>query len=165
MLTSDYESVRPDILVLGKALSGGIMPISAVLADDHIMSVLKSGTHGSTFGGNPLAAAVAIASLRAIVEEGMCENSYKMGEIFRREVAKIRPDLIREVRGKGLFNAIELDINSGVSANTVTEKLRDHGVLSKATHDYNFRLAPALTINEQQLMESISYIKKALDEC
>ncbi|KAI6660513.1 Ornithine aminotransferase, mitochondrial [Oopsacas minuta] len=165
MLASEYESVRPDILVLGKALSGGFMPISAVLADDQYMSMMKSGTHGSTFGGNPLASALAIASLRAIVEGGMCENAYKMGEIFRKEAATFRRDIIRDVRGMGLFNAIELNPNCGVSASTVNEKLRDHGILSKSTHEYTFRMAPALTINEEQLMDALSLMKKALEEC
>ena len=165
MLACEYESVRPDILVLGKALSGGFMPISAVLADDALMSVMKAGTHGSTFGGSPLASALAIASLRAIVEENMCENSFKMGEIFRREAATFRPDLIKEVRGKGLFNAIELYPSCGVSATQVNEKLRDHGILSKPTQEYSFRMAPALVITEEQLMDSISLIRRALDEC
>ena len=157
--------MRPDILVLGKALSGGFLPVSAVLADDLIMSMMKTGTHGSTFGGNPLASALAIASLKAIVEEDMCENSMKMGEIFRREAATFRPDLIREVRGKGLFNALELYPTCGVTAARVNEKLRDHGILSKPTHEYTFRMAPALIITEEQLMDAISLIRRALDEC
>ena len=141
------------------------MPVSAVLADDPLMSMMKPGTHGSTFGGNPLASALAIASLKAIIEEDMCENSLKMGEIFRREAAIFRPDLIRVVRGKGLFNAIELHPTCGVSATHVNEKLRDHGILSKPTHEYIFRMAPALIITEEQLMDAITLIRRALDEC
>ena len=156
--------MRPDVLVLGKALSGGLMPISAVLADDHLMSMMKSGTHGSTFGGNPLASAVAIASLKAIVEEKMPENSFKMGEIFRREICKMRPGVVAGVRGKGLMNAVLLNPSGGVKAGRVIEKLRDNGIICKNSLDYWFRMTPPLIITEDQMMDALKLISRAIDQ-
>ncbi len=164
LLASDYENVRPDILILGKALSGGAMPISAVLADDEIMLTIKPGEHGSTFGGNPLASKVAIAALEVVKEENLAENAYKLGEIFRNEIRSIKSDMIEEVRGKGLLNAVVIRPKNGKTAWDVCVRMKENGMLAKPTHDHIIRFAPPLVINEEQLMDAIDIFKRTMAE-
>ncbi|HLU84795.1 MAG TPA: ornithine--oxo-acid transaminase [Vicingaceae bacterium] len=167
ILACDYENVTPDILILGKALSGGVYPVSAVLANNEIMEVIKPGQHGSTFGGNPLAAKVAIAALEVIKEEKLAENAYRLGELFRMEMNKIieKTDLVTAVRGKGLLNAILInDTEDSSTAWDICIKLRDNGLLAKPTHGNIIRFAPPLVMNEEQLMDCISIIEKTLLE-
>ncbi len=164
LLCCDHENVRPDMVILGKALSGGTMPISAVLADDEIMLCIKPGEHGSTFGGNPLAAKVAIASLEVVKEEKLTENAERMGELFRNELNKINSDMIELVRGKGLLNAIVIKPKNGKEAWDVCLKMRDNGLLAKPTHQHIIRFAPPLVITEEQIYEAIDIIKKSLSE-
>ncbi|MDX9904561.1 MAG: ornithine--oxo-acid transaminase, partial [Bacteroidales bacterium] len=162
LLACDHESVRPDILILGKALSGGAMPISAVLADDEIMLTIKPGEHGSTFGGNPLAGKVAIAALEVIREEKLAERAERLGKIFRDEMKAIKSDMIELVRGKGLLNAIVITPKNGKEAWDVCLAMMELGVLAKPTHGHIIRFAPPLVITEEQLRDAISLIKKAL---
>lgn len=162
MLCCDHEGVRPDILILGKALSGGVMPISAVLADDDIMLCIKPGEHGSTFGGNPLAAKVAIAALEVIREEKLPENAARLGEIFRLELKAFHHDMVEIVRGKGLLNAIVIRPKNGKEAWDVCLALKENGLLAKPTHQHIIRFAPPLVITEEQLREAIDIIKKTL---
>ncbi len=162
LLAVDHEEVRPDILILGKALSGGAMPVSAVLADDDIMLVIKPGEHGSTFGGNPVAGKVAIAALEVIKDENLAENAEKMGKLFRDELKKIDSDMIELVRGKGLLNAIIIKPKNGKEAWDVCMKLRDNGLLAKPTHGHIIRFAPPLTINEEQIMEAVRIIRETI---
>lgn len=167
ILACDYENVTPDILILGKALSGGVYPVSAVLANNEIMEVIKPGQHGSTFGGNPLAAKVAIAALEVVKEEKLAENAYRLGELFRMEMNKIieKTDLVTAVRGKGLLNAILInDTEDSSTAWDICIKLRDNGLLAKPTHGNIIRFAPPLVMNEEQLMDCISIIEKTLLE-
>lgn len=164
LLCCDHENVRPDIVILGKALSGGTMPISAVLADDEIMLCIKPGEHGSTFGGNPLAAKVAIASLEVVKEEKLAENAERLGKLFRSELMKIDSDMIELVRGKGLLNAIVIKPKNGKEAWDVCLKMRDNGLLAKPTHQHIIRFAPPLVITEEQIHEAIDIIKKSLAE-
>nr|CAD7194653.1 unnamed protein product [Timema douglasi] len=159
-LCVDHEGVRPDIVVLGKALSGGIMPVSAVLADDSVMLCIKPGEHGSTYGGNPLGCKVALASLRVLEEEKLAENAQRLGEVFRKELSQLPKDVVSVVRGKGLLNAIV--INKEFDAWKVCLKLRDNGLLAKPTHGDIIRLAPPLVINEEQIKESADIIKKTV---
>ncbi len=162
LLACDHENVRPDILILGKALSGGVMPISAVLADDHIMLCIKPGEHGSTFGGNPLAARVAIAALEVIRDEHLAENAARLGEIFRNEMRALKSEMIELVRGKGLLNAIVIRPRNGKEAWDVCLKMAENGVLAKPTHQHIIRFAPPLVITEEQLREAIELIKKSI---
>ena len=162
MLATDYENARPDILILGKALSGGVFPVSAVLADDSIMMCIKPGEHGSTYGGNPLANKVVMAALEVVKDENLCENAYKLGEILRNELRKIETDMITTVRGKGLLNAIVIKPKNGNEAWDVCLKLRDNGLLAKPTHGDIIRFAPPLVINENQLYECVEIIKKTI---
>jgi len=164
LLACDHENVRPDVLILGKALSGGVMPISAVLADDDIMLVIKPGEHGSTFGGNPLACKVAISALEVVKEEKLAERSQELGEIFRNELRKIKSDMIELVRGKGLLNAIVIKPKNGKEAWDVCLKMRDNGLLAKPTHQHIIRFAPPLVITEEQIHEAVAIIKKSLEE-
>lgn len=165
MLATDYEDARPDILILGKALSGGVFPVSAVLADDEVMLCIKPGEHGSTFGGNPLACRVAKAALEVVLEEKLAENALRLGEIFRTEMEAIDSDMISLVRGKGLLNAIVIKPKDGIEAWDVCLKLRDNGLLAKPTHGDIIRFAPPLVITEPQLMECIQIIKKTILSC
>lgn len=161
-----YET-RPDILILGKALSGGVLPVSAVLANDEIMLTIKPGEHGSTFGGNPLACAVAMAALNVVREEGLAENAQKMGELFRAGLKKIaeRNHLIKTVRGKGLLNAIVIDSDEDSElAWNICLKFRDNGLLAKPTHGNKIRLAPPLVITEEQIKEALQIIEQSLNE-
>ncbi|RLD58632.1 MAG: ornithine--oxo-acid transaminase [Bacteroidetes bacterium] len=162
LLACDHENVRPDILILGKALSGGVYPVSAVLADDDIMMCIKPGQHGSTFGGNPIAAKVAIAALEVVKDEKLAENAERLGEIFREEMKKIDSDMITLVRGKGLLNAIIIEPKGGKTAWDVCVKMKENGLLAKPTHDHIIRFAPPLVINEEQLFEAIELIKKSI---
>ena len=161
LLACDHEGVRPDILILGKALSGGVMPISAVLADDEIMLTIKPGEHGSTFGGNPLAAKVAIAALEVIKNEKLAENAERLGKIFRDEMKSIKSDMIELVRGKGLLNAVVIRPKGGKTAWDVCLAMKDKGLIAKPTHDHIIRFAPPLVITEPQLKEAISLIREA----
>ncbi len=167
MLAVDYEQVKPDILILGKALSGGAYPVSAVLANNPIMTVIKPGQHGSTFGGNPIAARVAIAALKVIKDEDLATNAYVLGELFRSEIQKYidTNSLVKLVRGKGLLNAIVInDSEDSDTAWNICLKLRDNGLLAKPTHGNIIRFAPPLVINKEQLLDCVSIIKKTLSE-
>ena len=162
MLATDYENARPDILILGKALSGGVFPVSAVLADDDVMLCIQPGEHGSTFGGNPLACKVAQAALEVVLDENLAENAFRLGEIFRREMSSIESDMITLVRGKGLLNAIVIKPKNGKEAWDVCLRLRNNGLLAKPTHGDIIRFAPPLVMTEPQLMECIDIIKKTI---
>ena len=164
LLAVDHEGVRPDVLILGKAISGGVVPVSAVLADDEIMLVIKPGEHGSTFGGNPIACEVAMAALQVVKDEKLAENAEAMGQIFRDELSAVKSEMIDLVRGKGLLNAIVIKPKGGKTAWDVCMRLRDNGMLAKPTHGDIIRFAPPLTINETQLREAIEIIKKTMVE-
>ena len=164
MLACDYEDVRPDILILGKAISGGMLPVSCVLADDEIMLTILPGEHGSTYGGNPIAAKVSIAALEVIKEEKLVENSMKMGKIFRDEMTNIKSEMIETVRGKGLLNAIVIKPKNGKTAWDVCLALKENGLLAKPTHDHIIRFTPPLVINEKQMREAIEIIKKTFND-
>jgi ornithine--oxo-acid transaminase len=164
LLACDWEGFKPDVLILGKALSGGVYPISAVLADDHIMLTIHPGEHGSTFGGNPVAAKVAMAALEVVRDENLAENAEKMGIIFRDELRRINSPYIELVRGKGLLNAIVIKPFNGKSAWDVCLKMRDNGLLAKPTHDHIIRFAPPLIINEEQIHEAVEIIRKSIKE-
>lgn len=163
LLACDHEQVRPDILILGKALSGGVYPISAVLADDDIMLTIKPGEHGSTFGGNPMAAKVAIAALEVIKEEKLAENAERLGEIFRGELSSIKSDRIELVRGKGLLNAVVIKPKGNQTAWDVCLELKENGLLAKPTHEHIIRFAPPLVITEDQVMEAAQIIRKTIE--
>ena len=162
MLACDHENVRPDILILGKALSGGMIPTSAVLADDEIMMVIKPGEHGSTYGGNPLASKVAITSLEVLKDEKMAENAAAMGKLLREELKKIGSLHIAMIRGKGLLNAIVIDHRNNEAAWELCLALKENGLLAKPTHGDKIRFAPPLIINKEQIMECVEIIKKSL---
>ncbi len=162
LLACDHEGVRPDILILGKAISGGAMPVSAVLADDEIMLTIKPGEHGSTFGGNPIACKVAIAALEVVKEEKLAENAERLGKIFREEMNALNSDMIELVRGKGLLNAIVIRPKNGKEAWDVCVRMKELGVLAKPTHQHIIRFAPPLVITEEQLREAIALIKEAI---
>ena len=162
LLACDHEGVRPDILILGKALSGGVMPVSAVFADDDVMLCIKPGEHGSTFGGNPVACKVAMAALEVVKEEKLAERAEYLGEIFRKEMKDIKSDMIELVRGKGLLNAVIIRPKNGKEAWDVCLKMRDLGVLAKPTHQHIIRFAPPLVITEEELREAIAIIKEAI---
>ena len=162
LLAVDHEDVTPDILILGKAISGGVFPVSAVLANDDIMMCIRPGEHGSTFGGNPLANKVAIAALEVIKEEKLSENAKFLGEILREELRAIDSDMITLVRGKGLLNAIVIKPKNGFEAWNVCLKLRDNGLLAKPTHGDIIRFAPPLVITKKQLLDCIAIIKKTI---
>jgi ornithine--oxo-acid transaminase len=164
LLASDYDDVRPDILMLGKALSGGVMPISAVLCDDHIMNTIKPGEHGSTFGGNPLACVVAVAALSVLRDQNLADNAYQMGQLFRSELEKINTPFISVVRGKGLLNAIEVTHQNPNAAWDFCLVLKENGLLAKPTHGNKIRFAPPLIITHDQILESVAIIKKSLDQ-
>ena len=155
LLACDHEGVHPDILVLGKAMSGGMMPVSCVLANDDIMLCIKPGEHGSTYGGNPIAARVSIAALEVVRDEKLAENAEKLGQVFRDRISKIHSDMIELVRGKGLLNAVVIKPKNGKTAWDVCLKLRDKGLLAKPTHQHIIRFAPPLVINKMELMEAI----------
>lgn len=164
LLACDHEGVRPDILILGKALSGGVYPVSAVLADDEVMLTIKPGEHGSTFGGNPVAAKVAIAALEVVKEEKLAENSERLGKIFRDEFSSIQSDMIGAVRGKGLLNAVVITPKNGKTAWDVCLAMKDNGLIAKPTHDHIIRFAPPLVITENQLREAMEIIKRTFKD-
>ncbi|TDQ29787.1 ornithine--oxo-acid transaminase [Tenacibaculum caenipelagi] len=167
LLAVNHEDVQPDILILGKALSGGAYPVSAVLANDDIMNVIRPGNHGSTFGGNPVAAAVAIAALEVVKEEKLAENAERLGKIFREELSEFAKEneLVTLVRGKGLLNAVVInDSEESETAWNICLKLRDNGLLAKPTHGNIIRFAPPLVMNEEQLRDCIAIIKKTITE-
>ncbi|XP_065648123.1 ornithine aminotransferase, mitochondrial isoform X2 [Hydra vulgaris] len=164
LLCINYENTRPDIIILGKALSGGIMPISAVLADDDIMLLFKPGQHGSTFGGSAIASKVAVASLEVLIEEKLAENAMKMGNIFRKELAaKLNPNIATVIRGKGLLNAVVVPKTKDYDAYSACLRLRDNGLLTKHTRGDIIRFSPPLIINEEQMYEGIEIISKTIN--
>ena len=164
LLACDHENVRPDILILGKALSGGTIPVAAVLADDIVMLQIKPGEHGSTYGGNPLACAVAMKALEVIKSEKMVENSYKMGEILRAELAKLNSPFIASIRGRGLLNAIVIKHENPEAAWDLCIHLKALGILAKPTHGDKIRFAPPLIITEEQIKEAVQLIGKGLEQ-
>lgn len=164
LLACDHENVRPDILILGKAVSGGVYPVSCVLANDEIMLTIKPGEHGSTYGGNPIAARVAMAAIDVILDENLVENSNRMGEIFRKEMKSVDSKMIEVVRGKGLLNAIAVKPNNGKTAWDVCLRLKENGLIAKPTHEHIIRFTPPLIITEPEMMEAIEIIKKTFKE-
>ena len=164
MLACDHEGVKPDILILGKALSGGTIPVSAVLANNEVMLTIKPGEHGSTYGGNPLACAVAMEALKVLKDEKLSENSEALGIIFRDEMNRLKneSDLITDVRGKGLFNAIVIKEQNGKTALDICLKFAENGLLAKPTHGDIIRFAPPLVINREQLMECVNIIRQVI---
>jgi ornithine--oxo-acid transaminase len=160
MLACDHEGVKPDVLILGKAISGGVFPVSAVLANDDIMLTIKPGEHGSTFGGNPIAGKVAMAALDVIKEKKLEENAERLGQIFRDEFKSIKSDMIELVRGKGLLNAVVIKNKEGKTAWDVCVAMAENGVLAKPTHGNIIRFAPPLVINEEQLRDAMNKIKE-----
>jgi ornithine--oxo-acid transaminase len=164
MLACDWEEVRPDILILGKALSGGTMPVAAVLCDDEIMMTIKPGEHGSTYGGNPLACKVAMAALQIIKDENLVYNAFYLGKYFRSELNKMKHPLIKQIRGKGLLNAIVINTDDEAYAWNLCMKFMENGLLAKPTHHYIVRLAPPLCITKEQIDDCITIIKKSFGE-
>ena len=162
MLACDHEQVKPDILILGKALSGGTLPISAVLADDPIMLTIKPGEHGSTYGGNPLASKVAMAALRVLKDEKMAENAEAMGTLFRAELEKLNSPHIAVIRGRGLLNAIVIRHENPEAAWDLCLELKENGLLAKPTHGDKIRFAPPLVISKEQILEAVRIIEKSL---
>jgi ornithine--oxo-acid transaminase len=164
MLACDYENVRPDILILGKALSGGVLPVSAVLCDDEIMLTIKPGEHGSTYGGNPLACAVAMTALQVLKDEKMCANAEAMGTLLRSELEKLNSPVISIVRGKGLLNAIVIKHQNPDAAWELCLIMKENGLLAKPTHGDKIRFAPPLVITKEQVMECVGIIDKSLKQ-
>ncbi|MCW3081031.1 ornithine--oxo-acid transaminase [Segetibacter sp.] len=162
MLACDHENVRPDILILGKALSGGVLPVSAVLADDEIMLNLKPGEHGSTYGGNPLACAVAMEALQVLKDEKMAENAEEMGQLLRSELENLQSPVLQIVRGKGLLNAIVVNHTDPNAAWCLCLELMKHGLLAKPTHGDKIRFAPPLIITKEQILDCVQIIKQSL---
>ncbi len=163
MLACDHENVRPDIVILGKALSGGVLPVSAVLADDEIMLTIKPGEHGSTYGGNPLACKVAIAALQVLKDEQMAANALAMGELFRTELQKLELPLIKTIRGRGLLNAIVIDHRDPEAAWNLCLLMKENGLLAKPTHGDKIRFAPPLVIAKEQVMECVDIIRRSVE--
>jgi len=162
MLACDHENVRPDVLILGKALSGGTIPVSAVLADDGIMLNIKPGEHGSTYGGNSLACVVTVEALQVLLDENMAENAEKLGAIFRAELEKLQSPFVKVIRGKGLLNAVVIDHEDPEAAWELCMILKENGLLAKPTHGDKIRFAPPLCITEEQIMECVGIIDKSL---
>jgi len=162
MLACDHENVRPDILILGKALSGGVLPISAVLADDEIMLTIQPGEHGSTYGGNPLACAVAMTALQVLKDEKMKDNAESMGVLFRNEIKKLDSPFVELIRGKGLLNAIVIKHKNPEASWELCLSLKENGLLAKPTHGDKIRFAPPLIINENQILDAVEIIGKSL---
>jgi ornithine--oxo-acid transaminase len=162
MLACDHEGVKPDLLILGKALSGGMYPVSGVLANDDVMMCIKPGQHGSTYGGNPLGCKIAISAMEVVLEEKLADNAQALGEILRTELRNIKSDRITLVRGKGLLNAIIIKEKDGISAWEVCLKLAENGLLAKPTHGDIIRFAPPLVINKEQILECAAIIEKTI---
>jgi ornithine--oxo-acid transaminase len=163
LLACDHEGIRPDMVILGKALSGGVYPISAVLADDEVMLTIKPGEHGSTFGGNPIAGRVAMEALQVVKDERLAENAERLGKVFREEIQAINSPMIELVRGKGLLNAIIIKPTNGYEAWDVCIRMMENGVLAKPTHRHIIRFAPPLVITEGQIHEAIGLIRKSIE--
>lgn len=164
MIACEHYGVRPDILVLGKALGGGMMPVSAVLADDAVMGLLHPGEHGSTFGGNPLACAVAMEALKVLTEEGLVDNAAVMGELLREGLRSINSPLIELVRGKGLLNALVMKTGAGDIAEQLCLRMKENGLLAKPTHGNKIRFAPPLIITREQVLEAVDIIARSIKE-
>jgi ornithine--oxo-acid transaminase len=164
MIACEHENVRPDILILGKALSGGMYPVSAILADDEIMLTIKPGQHGSTYGGNPIACKVAIAAMNVVIDEKLAQNSEAMGELLRKELSAIKSDIITSVRGKGLFNAIVIKEKEGKTAWDVCVKLAENGLLAKPTHGDIIRFTPPLVITKEQMLDCARIIRETIEQ-
>ena len=162
MLCCDHENVRPDIVVLGKALSGGVLPVSAVMCDNEIMMTISPGQHGSTFGGFPLACKVAMAAMKVVIDENLAEKAEKLGEVFREMMNEINSPFIKLIRGKGLLNAVEIQPHNGKTAWDVCLKMADNGLLAKPTHQHIIRFAPPLVIREEELYEGLKIIEKSI---
>ncbi len=162
LLACDHELVRPDILILGKALSGGVLPVSCVLADNEIMLTIKPGEHGSTYGGNPLAAKVSMTALNVLIQEKMADNAMAMGRIFREELKDMDSPVVEEVRGKGLLNAIQIKPSKGRTAWDLCLVMKENGLLAKPTHEHTIRFTPPLVINEEQMREAVDIVKKSI---
>lgn len=163
MLACDHEHVRPDILILGKALSGGVLPVSAVLADDEIMLTIKPGEHGSTYGGNPLACKVAMAAMQVVIDENLAEKAEHLGNLLRNELGRINSPYLSAVRGKGLLNAVVIREQGDVNAWNLCLQLKEHGLLAKPTHGDIIRFAPPLVITEEQLLECAAIIRRSIE--
>jgi len=163
MLACDHEKVRPDVVILGKALSGGVLPVSAVLADDEVMLTIKPGEHGSTYGGNPLACKVAIAALQVLKDEQMAANALTMGELFRSELQKLELPLIKTIRGRGLLNAIVIDHRDPEAGWDLCLLMKENGLLAKPTHGDKIRFAPPLVITKEQVMECVDIIRRSVE--
>jgi ornithine--oxo-acid transaminase len=163
MLACDHEHVRPDILILGKALSGGVLPVSAVLADDEIMLTIKPGEHGSTYGGNPLACKVAMAAMQVVIDENLAEKAEHLGNLLRNELGRINSPYLSAVRGKGLLNAVVIREQGAVNAWNLCLQLKEHGLLAKPTHGDIIRFAPPLVITEEQLLECAAIIRRSIE--
>jgi ornithine--oxo-acid transaminase len=164
LLCSDYDGIKPDMVILGKALSGGVLPVSAVLSSKEIMLTIKPGEHGSTFGGNPMACAVAIAALKVVEEEKLTERAYELGEYLREELRKIKSPMLKLVRGRGLLNAIIVKPRDGIEAWDICLRLKEKGLLCKPTHRHIIRLAPPLVITKEQLADSVRMIREVFNE-
>lgn len=164
MLACDHENVKPDILLLGKALSGGMLPVSAVLCNDEIMMTIKPGEHGSTYGGNPLACKTAIASLQVLQDENMAENAVLMGNLLRTELKKLNSPFISQVRGKGLLNAIVINHTNKDAAWELCIRMKENGLLAKPTHGDKIRFAPPLIIKKEEMIEAVEIVAKSLEE-
>lgn len=162
MLCCEHENVRPDIVVLGKALSGGVLPVSAVMCDNEIMMTISPGQHGSTFGGFPLACKVAMAAMKVVIDENLAEKAEKLGEIFREMMNEINSPFIKLIRGKGLLNAVEIQPHNGKTAWDVCLKMAENGLLAKPTHQHIIRFAPPLVIREEELYEGLKIIEKSI---
>ena len=162
MLACDHENVRPDILILGKALSGGVLPVSAVLADDAIMMLIKPGEHGSTYGGNPLACKTAIVALQVLKDENLAGNAEAMGTLLRDQLAALHSPFIKTIRGKGLLNAIVIEHSNKEAAWDLCLTLKDNGLLAKPTHGDKIRFAPPLVITKEQIAACVEIIDKSL---
>mmetsp|Transcript_17286 Transcript_17286/g.12345 ORF Transcript_17286/g.12345 Transcript_17286/m.12345 type:complete len:163 (+) Transcript_17286:784-1272(+) len=158
----EHENVKPDILAVGKGMSGGMMPVSAAFANDNIMMLIKPGDHGSTYGGNPLGMYVSKVAVETMIEEGMVENSARMGEILMDKLLSIKNPLVKDVRGKGLFFSIELKEKKYVDGHDFAESLLKNGIATKATHHYTCRFAPALNIDEKTLLSACAKISRSL---
>jgi len=163
LLACDWENIHPDVLILGKALSGGMYPVSAVLANDDIMMLIKPGQHGSTYGGNPIAAKVAMAALEVLVDEKLSERAEYLGTILREELRKIKSPLLKEVRGKGLLNAIEIHEHPEKTAWDICLRLAEKGLLAKPTHGNIIRFAPPLVITEEQIKDCTRIITETIE--
>ena len=163
MLACDHVGIKPDMLILGKALSGGVLPVSAVLANDDILLCIKPGEHGSTYGGNPLACAVATEALKVVIDEKLADNAEKMGQLFRAELSKVKSKWIKNIRGRGLLNALEInDTQESQTAWNICIKMSENGLLAKPTHGNIIRFAPPLVINDAQVKEAVAIIDKSL---